>query len=205
MTKRWIALGLNLAMAVLVAVAWRIMLHQSEDGTLSSAGLSSLRYYTVLSNLLLGLSSLAAAVFLALILAGRLQALPRWLTLLKYAAVTSTTVTFTTVMVYLGPVFGFPFMFQGANLHFHLIVPLLALAEALLLARERLAFTDALWAALPTLLYGIWYVVNCLVNGVEGNDVYYLMRSGPLVSVFAASVFLAGAWGIALLLRLPRR
>lgn len=203
--RKWMLLGMDLLIAGLVAYAWYVMMVKMGDGTLSGSGLSSLRYYTVLSNLLEGLAALLTVVFLALILVGKAKELPRWLTLLRYAGVTSVSLTFLTVMVYLGPVFGFNIMFNDANLYFHLLIPLLAIAEAVFLSGEKLRFTDSFVAALPTLLYGIWYVINNLVNGREGNDIYYLFHFGPAVSVLFFIGFMSVSWGLALLLRLTRR
>ena len=203
--RKWMLLGMDLLIVGLVAYAWYVMMVKMGDGTLSGSGLNSLRYYTVLSNLLEGVAALLTVVFLALILAGKAKELPRWLTLLRYAGVTSVSLTFLTVMVYLGPVFGFNIMFNDANLYFHLLIPLLAIAEAVFLSGEKLRFTDSFVAALPTLLYGIWYVINNLVNGREGNDIYYLFHFGPAVSVLFFIGFMSVSWGLALLLRLTRQ
>ena len=200
--RKWMLLGMDLLIVGLVAYAWYVMMVRMGDGTLSGSGLNSLRYYTVL---LEGLAALLTVVFLALILAGKAKELPRWLTLLRYAGVTSVSLTFLTVMVYLGPVFGFNIMFNDANLYFHLLIPLLAIAEAVFLSGEKLRFTDSFVAALPTLLYGIWYVINNLVNGREGNDIYYLFHFGPAASVLFFIGFMSVSWGLALLLRLTRR
>ena len=203
--RKWMLLGMDLLIVGLVAYAWYVMMVRMGDGTLSGSGLNSLRYYTVLSNLLEGAAALLTVVCLALILAGKAKELPRWLTLLRYAGVTSVSLTFLTVMVYLGPVFGFNIMFNDANLYFHLLIPLLAIAEAVFLSGEKLRFTDSFVAALPTLLYGIWYVINNLVNGREGNDIYYLFHFGPAASVLFFIGFMSVSWGLALLLRLTRR
>lgn len=181
------------------------MMFRMGDGTLSGTGLSSLRYYTVLSNLLESLAALVTVVFTALILARKASELPRWVTLLRYAGTTSVSLTFVTVMVYLGPVFGFNIMFNDANLYFHLLIPLLAIMEAVFLSGEKLRFTDSFIAALPTFLYGVWYIINNLANGREGNDIYYLFYYGYGIFAVIAVIFLAVAWGIALLLRLPRK
>ena len=47
----------KLLLVLMVAWAWRVML-VSAEGSLSSTGLRSLRYFTVLSNLLCGLAAL---------------------------------------------------------------------------------------------------------------------------------------------------
>ena len=204
-TRVGLVLAVNLLIFGLVVYAWFVMMFRMGDGTLSGTGLSSLRYYTVLSNLLEGLAALITVVFTVLILAGKASELPRWVTLLCYAGTTSVSLTFVTVMVYLGPVFGFNIMFNDANLYFHLLIPLFAIMEALFLSKEKLRFKDSFVATLPTLLYGVWYIINNLANGREGNDIYYLFYFGPAASVLFFIGFMAVAWGIALLLRLPRK
>ena len=204
-TRVGLVLSVNLLIFGLVVYAWCVMMFRMGDGTLSGTGLNSLRYYTVLSNLLEGLAALITVVFMVLILTGKASGLPRWVTLLRYAGATSVSLTFVTVMVYLGPVFGFNIMFNDANLYFHLLIPLLAIAETLFLSKEKLRFKDSFVAALPTLLYGVWYIINNLANGREGNDIYYLFYYGYGIFAVIAVIFLAVAWGIALLLRLTRK
>ena len=211
MKLRAAALAANISMGVTVFVNWFKMVFQRTDsGRLSAAGLSSLRYFTVLSNLLLGAAALLYAAWLIALLAGKAQALSRALRLLKYAGTVSVTLTFLTVMLFLGPTFGFGGMFRGSNLWFHLIIPLAALASFLLLERDgRLSFRDSLNAVVPMLLYGIGYIVNVLRYGIVpgdfSHDWYGFAQRSVLMAAVVFAVMLLGTWGIALLLRLGKR
>ena len=211
MVLRKVSLGVNLLIAAIVLFAWaRMAFHIDEHGALSASGLRSLKYFTVLSNLLQGVASAACAVFLARTLRADAAEMPRALLLLKYAGATSVALTFMTVVCFLGPVYGFGSMYRGANFWFHLIVPLLAALDFCALDRAgAVSLRDSYLAVAPMLLYGAWYVINLLVNGLEkngrSNDWYGFARGGPAMAVVAFVVITLGTWGLALLLRLPRR
>ena len=176
--RRVVLLLVNLAIAVIVFWAWGTMLFGWGGGTLLSArGLRSLRYFTVLSNIFEAIVSLIFVVQLMKAM-GRKCALPRWVRGLKLAGTTGITLTFLTVMLFLGPLFGYAGMFAGANLHLHLTVPVLAILEFVLLERTetRVRFPATFTAVIPMLLYGVYYLGNILINGVgegyETNDWY---------------------------------
>ena len=108
---------LNILLPIIILYEYYIMFFYG-DGTMLGVGeIKSLRYFTVLSNLFEALACIA------------------WLFTsnehIKYYATFAIMITFTVVMGFLGPLFGYSLMFQGPNLYFHLIVPLAALFENL--------------------------------------------------------------------------
>ncbi len=100
----------NLVLAALVAYAWYLMIFRG-TGALQTTGLKSLKYFTVLSNLLEGFASLF--YFLR-----RNNETDPLRDTLKYTAAGAVTLTLLVVLGFLGPIFGYPFMFRGANLLF---------------------------------------------------------------------------------------
>lgn len=206
MPRRCLSLVLNLLIFIVVLAAWgRMAFRLDGNGVLSATGLWSLRYFTVLSNLLQGAASLAYAACLAHALRGG-RGVPHGVALLKYAGTVSVGLTFLTVMLFLGPVFGYPGMFRGANFWFHLAVPLAAALDFCLLDREgTFSLRESPLAVLPMALYGAGYVGNIARHGVAGNDWYGFLAGGPGWGAVIAAVILFGTWGLALLLRLPRR
>lgn len=195
------AIALHGIIAVLVAATFARMFAQHSAGSLDGFGWSILRFFTVLSNLL---QALASAVTWALLVFGNGQE-KRWLTLLDYAAVVSVALTFFTVVVWLGPVYGYPAMFAGANLHFHLTVPVLAMLAWCLLREGRIRAREIFVGVIPTLLYGTWYIGNMAVNGIPGNDWYAFARGGWGGAAVSFAVMLTLTAGLAALLRLPHR
>ena len=175
-------------------------------------GLSSLRTFTTLSNLFQGLAS-ALYVFSIMhsVILNR-EGVSRTVRVVKYAAAVSVTVTFLTVVLYIGPSRHdmADALFCGNNRYFHFLIPLLAIADQGFFDREgSLEWTDSLMAAAPTVVYGIFYWVNIAVNGAgEGpysNDWYGFLNFGYVFAPIIYGVFVLIAWSIALLFRLPRR
>ena len=211
MPRRVFAAVWNLLIAVVIFWAWGSMaFHVGSDGLLTAPGLGSLKYFTVLSNLLQGAVSLAWAGHLLRTLRGGADRVARPLRLLRYAGVVSVTLTFATVLFFLGPVFGYASMFAGVSFWLHLVAPVAAIGDFCLLDREETYVPrEALAAMIPMLIYAVGYVANLLINGVgewpNTNDWYGFARGGVPGAAVSFAVIAAGTWGIALLLRLPHR
>ncbi len=185
--------------------SWVHMFRKGGGKLLSKRGLSSLKYYTTLSNLFAGIVSL---LILLRGLTGSGGSVSPLLSLLKYASSVSVALTFLVVLVFLGPRMGYRPLFAEEQLFLHAIGPLLAILTFIyspLLAP--LAFRDTFPAVVPTLLYAVVYAGNILKNGLgEGentNDWYGFaiggMKAIPVVMIIVLTV----TWGLALgLLRL---
>lgn len=194
---------INAIAVPLCIVAWlQLMLGNHKDPKMLAAnGKESLKYFTVLSNLLSALVSLAYLV--AVLCLGAY--VPTWLLVLKLVGTTAVMLTFLTVVVLLGPALGWKRMYASGNLWLHLVLPLLAAVDCCLFVRmAAVPWQCTLWGMLPTMLYGIVYLYNVQVHGVEENgkvyDFYGFTRWGnnkiPLVCVG----MLLASWLIALLL-----
>ena len=192
--RKPISTTVNILIVVFVLWAWVSMTFRlGKYGYLSSGGLQELRYFTVLSNLFQGGVSFAYLI-------GRR---PR---LLKYASTTAVALTFCIVLFFLGPLYGFETSYVGRNFWFHLVVPLLAIADFTVLDRDgSYNLRDSLFTLIPMVVYGILYAANLALNGIEGNDWYGFASRGPGTAALIFFVILLANWVIALLLRLPRR
>jgi len=86
--------------------------------------------------------------------------------------------TFTTVMCYLGVIYGYGLMLQGGNLYLHLIVPLVSLITYTLLENKPILKTKSIFIGLaPTILYGLVYVIFVFILKVW-DDVYHFNNGG---------------------------
>ena len=182
---------LNIFMAIAVLYAWGSMFLGLSQEALAARGLASLRYFTILSNLL---EAFACVVWL---INGNEK--------IKYIAAVSVSVTFIVVMVFLGPLFGYAAMFYGVSFWLHGVVPLCAIFEFLFCNRTKFSQKDSLLAALPMMIYGLFYVGNILINGVgewpHSNDWYGFMSWGYPIG-FAIYFFISLAtWAFALFLK----
>ena len=199
-TKR--AVACNAAIAVLTAFAWCQMMFGWgwENAPLSGLGLSTLKYFTIQSNLLSAIVSAACVVFY---LREPGKPLPRWLHGMRLVATTGVTLTCITVEAFLPPVlYGYASMHAGANLWFHLLLPLMAIASFCAFEADRpmpLRWTFA--AIVPMALYGTGYLANILANGIPGNDWYGFSAWGMERTPIVFAVMVSVVWLIALGLR----
>ena len=207
------ALAVNLAMSAIVFITWgRISLLPIRHGRirLSIQGLRGLRLYTILSNLLMGVAALVYCICLVLLLAGVIKKIPYAVRLLKYSATVSVLLTFLTVLLFLGPTFGYKGMFDGSNLWFHLLISLAAAASFWLLEKDGpLPFKASFFAVIPTFIYAVYYLINVLSYGIKpgdfSHDWYGFAQKGLGLALVAFVVMLLAAWVIALVTRLPKR
>ena len=187
--KDKIRIGLNILLVMSVFFAWGQMVFSGE-GTLASTGLSSLKYFTVLSNLLEGFACLYW-------LAGKGAKGER----LKFVATVAVSITFLVVMTFLGPRYGYPALFSGANMWLHLVVPVGAILEQIFLSKGPFGRKDVLFSAVPVLLYGAGYLGNILLNGVgewpDTNDWYGFMMWGypGALAIYAGLILISLALG----------
>jgi hypothetical protein len=175
----------------------------STENTFFATGLRSLRYFTVLSNLLEGFG---CAVFIAFSLFSKNKDVPRAISVLKFVGCASVTVTFLTVALFLAPVWGAKEMFSSFNLFLHLSIPLLSIAEFVIFEKARPTVKECFFAALPVFIYGVGYLINVLVNGIgvfpDSNDWYGFLTWGWGIGAALFAVVCAAAFAVGLLLRL---
>ena len=146
MKKDIVRIVVNSVLAVTFFTVWILSFFFWRDATLGGSGWSDLKYFTVESNLLVGVVSL---VWLILRLVKGKEGLPKWLTYLKYLSAVSVFVTFAVVVVFLGPVYGYGKMYYGSNLFFHLLIPLAAIGEFALFEEGEITFPLSFTAMLP--------------------------------------------------------
>ena len=171
-----------------------------EEGALQSTGIENFKFYTVLTNVFCGIIAL---IYLVLIL---LKKNTDKLAVLKLAAVCGVAITFAVVAFMFGPLYGFPQFYKRGNLFFHLLEPVTAMAEFILVRRQKMPFKFTVFAAIPTLLYGIGYMLNILINGIGGpwpytNDFYAFLSWGWPAGIGIFAAITLTAFGVACLFR----
>lgn len=191
----------NLIIAGFTVIGIILMLtRKAEEGALQSSGIENFKFYTVLTNVFCGL---IAAVYLMFIL---LKKDTDKIRVFKLAAVCGVAITFAVVAFMFGPLYGYPQFYKGGNLFFHLLEPLTAIAEFILIRRKKIPFKYTVIAAVPTLLYGMGYMLNILINGVGGpwpdtNDFYAFLSWGWPVGIAIFAVITLSAFGVACIFR----
>lgn len=192
---------LNIILVIFTVIGIILMLTgKPEEGALQSTGIENFKFYTVLTNVFCGIIAAVHLIFLLL------KKDTDKIRVLKLAAVCGVAITFAVVAFMFGPLYGFPQFYKRGNLFFHLLEPVVAMAEFILIRRKKIPLKYTIIAAVPTLLYGIGYMTNILINGIGGpwpytNDFYAFLSWGWPVGIGIFAVITLMAFAVACIFR----
>lgn len=192
---------LNIILVIFTVIGIILMLTgKPEEGALQSTGIENFKFYTVLNNVFCGIIAAVHLIFLLL------KKDTDKIRVLKLSAVCGVAITFAVVAFMFGPLYGFPQFYKRGNLFFHLLEPVVAMVEFILIRRKKIPFKYTVIAAVPTLLYGIGYMTNILINGIGGpwpytNDFYAFLSWGWPVGIGIFAVITLMAFAVACIFR----
>ncbi len=196
--KRAVFIAVDVFIIVMVVLSGILGIFEAA-GTLWQSGARRFVYFTIDSNVLAALSALIALPFKFRRLI-RSRPLPTPLLILDLTSTCAVTVTFLTVILFLGPTIGFSTMYVGNSFWLHLICPLLCIVSFVFDSEsdKRIRIPHALFALLPVIIYGAVYFMEVIVIG--GWQDFYGFNAGGFWYV-SAIVMLAATFLIALGLR----
>nr|MBP3258636.1 hypothetical protein [Bacilli bacterium] len=180
---------INILISILVILGTIFMMtgfrFMGNHEVLASTGLSPFRFYTVDSNIFVGIASLILIVYECLYLRGKIKDIPKYVYVIKYIGTVAVSLTFLVTLLYLAPMFGdkFILLYLNSNLFFHLIVPLLSFISFAFFEKVQLSFKYTFYGVSTMLIYGIYYAINAYVHQINGVvpvefDWYGFVRGG---------------------------
>ena len=135
-------------------------------------------YFTNISNLLVGLISLANVIFLSLSIAKNKIYVRPVFSLIKVIALSMTTLTFFIVLFVIGPLDGYAKNYTGRNFFTHLVVPVLALISYLFFEEKlQSKWKTSILILIPLVIYSILYIV-CAIVLHYWPDIYHINKQG---------------------------
>lgn len=194
-SKLWVKISfvLNIIISILTAVGFfitfaGIKFSKGVEPVLESSKLGVFKYFTVDSNLFMGIIALLFAIEEYKLLKDDRKSISTGLYKLKLMATVGVSLTFTVVFTYLGPssTGGISSMLMNSNLFFHLLIPVLSMINFMFVERcNKLIFKNSFLGLIPTALYSVFYCINILVhmkNGVVSTDYdfYWFVQNGWL-------------------------
>ena len=187
-----------LTLLELFSVTW--MMSGLSKGILSGGGWRVLKYFTIDSNIYLGVVSLAAALHFYDVHKRKKNEASMIIYRLKLSGTAAVSVTMLVTVFFLEPTmgryFGYFALFANANLFLHLLNPLAAIATWICFERnDALSRKDVLLTTLPTLLYAIYYAAEVLLHSENdiiqsGYDWYGFFAWGLKSAVIVLPLFL---------------
>ena len=208
-----ISLTMNFIIVVLVVVSSIIMftgfkfMHGTEI-ILQSTKLGMLRFFTVESNIFLGISALLFAVNEIKVLKGKSKEINKRCYVLKLMATTAVGLTFFVVFAYLGPIAttGISSLLMNSNLFFHLVIPVLGILNFVLFEKtDKLNFKNTFYGMVPTAVYGYYYLFNVIIHMENGKvsptyDWYWFVQYGVWTSIIVVPIIFLITYIISLVL-----
>ena len=211
MNKYKISLILNIIIILMVIGASIMMFtgfrFMPGEIILESNKLGMFKFFTVDSNLFMGVISLIFAIFEIRLLKGSINEIPKYMYILKLVATTGVTLTFIVVFAYLWPLVGSLYlMILNSNLFFHLLVPIFSMITFVFFERNnKISFKYSFYGVIPIIMYGLYYLINVLIhmdNGIVSPiyDFYYFVQNGVWTSIIVVPVMFIISYIISLIL-----
>jgi len=123
--------------------------------------------------------------------------MPHCIRTLRFMSSVCLTVTFVVVLVILLPYYyprgtAYKLLFAGNQALFHVICPILSLLSFCVFEKGSLTLIDVCLATLPTIIYGIVFIILNLVKVVEGPYPFLMVYNQP---VYASILYFIGIIG----------
>ena len=190
-SKLIVSIVLNLLIFAMVVFSTIVMFTDfkfthGKEPVLESHGISMFKFFTVDSNIFMGIVSLLFAIKEIMMLKDKTSNISTKLYILKLMATTGVGVTFAVVFLYLGHIVdgGMLTMLQNSNLFYHLIIPVFSFITFIFFERTtKLKFKYTLYGLVPTVLYAAYYLINALTHIENGKvsplyDWYWFIQGG---------------------------
>ena len=186
---------------VIIGSIFTFMGYEFMEGNWTTGGIVVLKYYTIQTNIFIGVIALVSAIYELLIFINKKENIPLVVRYMRHISVCMGMTTMLMVVCYLGPVVSksFAIILMNCNLFFHLLVPLFA-AIALMLFEPfmRVRFRVTFFNLIPLAGYSIFYSIVAFTHYVqEANphieskyDWYGIFLNGiPLAIVIFIALF----------------
>lgn len=170
-------------------------------------GLGSFLFYTRDSNYLTMAVSLLFCVYAEKELRGKGK-MPKWLSSMRYIAVSCRMITFFVVVFVLMPMMGENALFMlygGSMLYQHTLCPILAFLSFFAFeVRDKLSKADIIKALIPTLAYAFITITLNICKVIEGPYPFLMVYSQPwyasvlwcIVILGIAGLLAVAVWGL---------
>lgn len=188
--------SLTLMSSIFMFTGFKFM--NGPEPSLDSAKIGMLKYFTVQSNLFMGIVSALFSFKEIQLLKGKLGHISLKTYILKLMATTSVSLTFFVVFAYLGPIskYGIKSLLMNSNLFFHLIIPVLSMINFIVFeGKKEIQFQKTFYVIIPTILYEIYYLINVLLHMENGTvstiyDWYWFVQNGVWTAVIVAPMMI---------------
>ena len=201
--KLKISLTLNIIIVIMTVFAFIVMFTDLKfmpgiETVIASSKVGRLRFFTIDSNLLMGITALVFLFQQIKLLKGKIKEINRKYYIFNLMATTAVALTFMVVLGYLGWITpnGLYSMYVNKNLFFHGLIPLVAIINFIFFTNtDKLKFKDIHYSPTYIYLYILYYIINILIH-IENNKVspdydwYYFVQGNILKAFFVGPLII---------------
>ena len=194
--KLKISLILNIIIVIMTIFAFIVMFTDfkfmpGKETTIASSRVGRLRFFTIDSNLLMGIAALVFLIQQIKLLKGKIKEIDKKYYIFNLMSTSAVALTFIVVLVYLGQIApnGLYSMYVDKNLFFHGLIPFVSMINFIFFTNtDKLKKKDIYYGLIPMGLYAIYYITNVIVH-IENNKVsekydWYYFVQGNIWKVF---------------------
>ena len=129
-------------------------------------GLSMFKFFTIDSNILIGIGSFVFIIYEILLMKNKTNKIPNFVFILKSSGVVSVVLTFVVTLFFLAPTSksGFFSLYLNSNLFFHFIIPILSVISFVFYEGFESKSINILHSTIPMMIYSLFYLINVLLN-----------------------------------------
>ena len=179
-----------------------------DEIVLEASNLGMFKFFTVDSNLFMGIVALIFSVLEVRLLQGKIKERDRKYYLLKLMGTTGVGLTFIVVFTYLSYIIegGVRLMVMNSNLFFHLVTPVLSMITFMFFEKtDKLSFKDTFYGLTPMLVYAVYYVINVMAHVENGKvspayDWYWFVQNGAWTIIIVLPIIILITYLISLVL-----
>ena len=166
------------------------------------------KFFTVDSNILMGICALLFAYQQYKVLFKKQKDINVSYYALYLMGASAVSLTFFVVFAYLGNIaeYGIASLLMNSNLFFHLIIPVISIINFIFLEKNnKLSFKYSFLGMIPTVIYGIGYLINVLIHMENGKispiyDFYWFVQQGVKSALVVVPLIFSISYLISLIL-----
>lgn len=172
-----VSLALNILIVAMVIFSVLSMMlgfqFMSHNTILALRNMSVFKFFTIDSNVLVGITSLVMIIYEILYLKNKKE-IPKFVYILKFMGTCSVTLTFLVTALFLAPfsIYHFYDFYMNSNLFLHLITPIVSVISYIFFEKCELSFKSSFLGIVPMALYAIYYV-GMIITHIENGTVSY--------------------------------
>ena len=173
MKKIKISLILNIIIILLVIITSIFMFtgfkFMPDNSLLEATKLEMFKFYTVDSNLLIGIIALIFVIYEIKLIKKDIEKIPKGIYILKQIGTSGITLTFVTTAFFLAPQYGLYAMYNNNNLLFHLIIPVLSIITYIFFEKYDNKYRYSFYGIIPMFIYSIYYSSMIFIHLNDGG------------------------------------